>query len=432
MSLAGDVLEVEGGAPLRGRVRVPGDKSISHRALLLAARAEGRSRITGLADGDDVFRTVAAVGALGAGIAGRAPGEVVIEGGIGRLHESEGVIDTGNSGTGIRLLAGFVAPFDWLTVLHGDSSVARRPMGRVVEPLRRMGATVDGREGGTLPPLVVRGGGLAGIDYTPPVASAQVKSAVLLAGLGAAEDTVVREPVLTRGHTEELLLACGAKVDVTPEGRGQVVRLHPTTLSPLVLEVPGDPSHAAFWVVAASIVPGSEIVVERVYVGPGRSGFLDVLARMGAAIELRWLDERTADIFVRHVPLAGTEVTGAEVPALVDEIPILAVAAGMAEGQTIFRDLAELRIKESDRVATMTKELSAIGARVETAGDDLVVLGGSRFNGARVSSHGDHRVAMAMAVAGLAAEGRTRVEGWDAVVTSYPGFAADLRAAVIQ
>jgi 3-phosphoshikimate 1-carboxyvinyltransferase len=424
----GDVLEVEGRAPLRGRVKVPGDKSISHRALLLAARAEGRSRIIGLADGDDVRRTAEAVGALGAAVEGRAPAEVVVEGGAGRLHEPEGVIDTGNSGTGIRLLAGFVAAFDWLIVLQGDSSVARRPMGRVLEPLRCMGATVDGREGGTLPPLVVRGGGLSGIDYTPPVASAQVKSAVLLAGLGAAEDTVVREPVLTRVHTEELLLACGAKVDATPDGPGQVVRLSPSTLTPLDLEVPGDPSHAAFWVVAASVVPGSEVVVERVYVGPGRSGFLDVLARMGAAIELQWLDERTADIVVRHVALTGTEVTGAEVPAMVDEIPILAVAAAMAEGETIFRDLAELRVKESDRVATMTRELSAIGARVETAGDDLVVLGGPWLNGAEVRSHGDHRVAMAMAVAGLAAEGRTRVEGWDAVATSYPGFEADLRS----
>jgi 3-phosphoshikimate 1-carboxyvinyltransferase len=422
------VLEVEGGAPLRGRIRVPGDKSISHRALLLAARAEGRSRITGLADGDDVQRTADAVAALGAGVEGKAPGDVVIEGGVDRLHEAEGVIDTGNSGTGIRLLAGFVAAFDWLSVLQGDSSVARRPMGRVVEPLRRMGATVDGRQGGTLPPLVIRGGGLGGIDYTPPVASAQVKSAVLLAGLGAPEDTVVREPVLTRVHTEELLLACGAKLDVTPDGPGQVVLLHPSTLSPFVLEVPGDPSHAAFWVVAASIVPGSEIVVERVYVGPGRSGFLEVLARMGAAIELHWLDDRTADIVVRHAALAGTEVTGAEVPAMVDEIPILAVAAAMAEGETTFRDLAELRVKESDRLTTMGKELSAIGARVETAGDDLVVLGAPRLNGARIRSHGDHRVAMAMAVAGLAAEGRTRVEGWDAVATSYPGFAADLKS----
>jgi 3-phosphoshikimate 1-carboxyvinyltransferase len=326
----------------------------------------------------------------------------------------------------MRLLAGFVAAFDWLTILQGDASVARRPMARVVEPLRRMGASVDGRQGGTLSPLVVRGGGLAAIDYTPPVASAQVKSAVLLAGLGAAGDTVVREPVLTRIHTEELLSACGAKVEVTPEGRGQVVRLRPSTLSPLSLEVPGDPSHAAFWVVAASIVPSSEVVVERVYVGPGRSGFLDVLGRMGAAIDLQWRDDTTADIVVRHSQLVGTEVTGAEVPALVDEIPVLAVAATVAEGETTFHDLAELRVKESDRVATVGTELSALGARVETVGDDLVVVGGAGLRGTGVRSHGDHRVAMAMAVAGLAAEGRTSVEGWDAVATSYPGFAADL------
>ena len=420
------VLDVDGGAALRGRVRVPGDKSISHRALLLAARAEGRSRLTGLSDGDDVVRTAAAVGALGAAVEGQAPATVHVDGGPHRLHEPEGVVDVGNSATGMRLLAGFVAAFGWLTVLQGDSSVARRPMARVVEPLREMGARVDGRAGGTLPPLVVRGGGLAGIDHTPPVASAQVKSAVLLAGLGASEDTVVREPVLTRGHTEELLSACGAKLEVTPEGRGQVVRLRPSTLSPLALEVPGDPSHAAFWVVAASIVPGSEVVVERVYIGPGRSGFLDVLGRMGAAIELRWRDDTTADVIARHARLSATEVSGDEVPGLVDEIPVLAVAAAMADGETIFRDLAELRVKESDRVATVAVELSALGARVDTSGDDLVVVGGTRLSGTGVRSHGDHRVAMAMAVAGLAAEGSTRVQGWDAVDTSYPGFSTDL------
>ncbi|TMM15412.1 MAG: 3-phosphoshikimate 1-carboxyvinyltransferase [Actinobacteria bacterium] len=420
------VFEVGGGVALRGRVRVPGDKSISHRALLLAARAEGRSRLTGLSDGDDVVRTAAAIGALGAHVDGRVPETVHVDGGPRWLREPESVVDVGNSATAMRLLAGFVAAFDWLTVLQGDSSVARRPMARVVEPLRRMGAGVDGRQGGTLSPLVVRGGGLAGIDYTPPVPSAQVKSAVLLAGLGAAEETVLREPVLTRMHTEELLSVCGAKVEVTREGHGQVIRLRPSTLSPLALEVPGDPSHAAFWVVAASIVPGSEVVVERVYVGPGRSGFLDVLGRMGAALELQWQDDTTADIVARHSPLVGTEVTGAEVPGVVDEIPVLAVAAAMAEGETRFRDLAELRVKESDRVATVRAELSAVGARVETAGDDLVVTGGTRLRGAAVRSHGDHRVAMAMAVAGLAAEGRTRVEGWDAVATSYPAFAADL------
>jgi 3-phosphoshikimate 1-carboxyvinyltransferase len=420
------VLEVEGGATLRGRVRVPGDKSISHRALLLAAQAEGRSHLTGLSNGDDVARTAAAVGALGADVEGGSPGTVHVAGGRARLHEPEGVIDVGNSATGIRLLAGFVASFDWLTVLQGDASVARRPMARVVDPLRRMGARIDGREGGTLPPLVVRGGGLMGIDYAPPVASAQVKSAVLLAGLGAQEDTVVREPVLTRTHTEELLSACGAKVEVTPDGHGQVVRLRPSTLSPLTLEVPGDPSHAAFWVVAASIVPGSEVVVERVYVGPGRSGFLDVLARMGAAIELQSQDATTADIVARHASLRGTEVTSAEIPGLVDEVPVLAVAAAMAEGETTFRGLAELRVKESDRVATVGSELSALGARVETVGDDLVVVGGTQLRGTSVRSHGDHRVAMAMAVAGMAAQGRTTVEGWDAVATSYPGFVADL------
>ena len=409
-------MKIEARARLEGHIAVPGDKSISHRALLLAARAEGRSRLTGLSDGDDVVRTAAAIGALGAHVDGRVPETVHVDGGPRWLREPESVVDVGNSATAMRLLAGFVAAFDWLTVLQGDSSVARRPMARVVEPLRRMGAGVDGRQGGTLSPLVVRGGGLAGIDYAP-MSEARERHGV---------ETVLREPVLTRMHTEELLSVCGAKVEVTREGHGQVIRLRPSTLSPLALEVPGDPSHAAFWVVAASIVPGSEVVVERVYVGPGRSGFLDVLGRMGAALELQWQDDTTADIVARHSPLVGTEVTGGEVPGVVDEIPVLAVAAAMAEGETRFRDLAELRVKESDRVATVRAELSAVGARVETAGDDLVVTGGTRLRGAAVRSHGDHRVAMAMAVAGLAAEGRTRVEGWDAVATSYPAFAADL------
>ncbi|MEA2828186.1 MAG: 3-phosphoshikimate 1-carboxyvinyltransferase [Actinomycetota bacterium] len=407
-------LRIEGGRPLRGRVRVPGDKSISHRALLLGALAEGISVVRGLSTGADVAGTAAAVGAMGAIVEGD-----LITGGRSRLQEPDGVVDVGNSGTTIRLLAGLCAGFDWLTVLAGDASIARRPMDRVADPLRRMGARVDGRDGGRLPPVTVRGGGLHGIDYAMPVASAQVKSAILLAGLSADGETVVRESTPTRAHTEEMLAAAGADIEVI-DG---TIRLRPSALHPFELDVPGDPSQAAFWVVAACIVPGSEVLVDDVYLGPGRAGFLDVLAAMGADVER--VGEKS--LRARYSPaLRGTTVEGHQVPGLIDEIPVLAVAAAVAEGTTTFEGAGELRLKESDRVATIARELSALGATVDPTDDGLVVKGGG-LHGGQVRSHGDHRVAMAMAVAAMAAEGDTVVDGWDAVATSYPGFEDDLR-----
>ena len=411
--------EVEGGASLRGRLRVPGDKSISHRALLLAALAEGTSVVTGLSDGEDVRHTAAAVQAMGAIIDGDR-----IRGGRDRLHEPLHTIDVGNSGTGIRLLAGYCAGFDWLTVLEGDDSIARRPMDRITAPLREMGATVDGREGGRFPPLVLRGGGIHGIDYTPPVASAQVKSAVLLAGLGATGETVVREAVPTRAHTEEMLEAAGAEIDRVEPG---VIRLRPSALHPFELDVPGDPSQAAFWVVAACLAPGSDVLVEHVYTGPARSEFVGVLQRMGADVTVsgEGIRARTSS------GLRATEIGGDEVPGLIDEIPVLAVAAACAEGTTVIRDAAELRVKETDRVATTVRLLAALGVAAEPMADGLVVHGrggaSRRLTAGTVDSAGDHRIAMAGAVAGVVADGVTRIEGWDAVATSYPGFERDLR-----
>ena len=413
---------VEGGTgPLRGRLRVPGDKSISHRALLLAALAEGSSRLSGLSTGEDVTATAAAVTAMGAQIEGD-----VVRGGRRRLHEPEGVLDVGNSGTSIRLLAGFCAALPWLSVLQGDASIARRPMDRVVEPLRRMGAFVDGRHGGRLPPLVVRGGGLGGIDLDLEVPSAQVKGAVLLAGLAAAGETVVRERVRTRAHSEEMLAACGADIEVSVDGLTTTVR--PSELAPFELDVPGDPSQAAFWLVAGCVVPGSEITVERVYVGPGRAAFLDVLRRMGADLEIEPTSPTTATVTARHSPgLRGTTIGGGEVPSLIDEIPVLAVAAAVADGPTEVRDAAELRVKESDRVATTVALLAALGAASEPRPDGLVVAGGSRLTAGAVHSAGDHRIAMAAAVGALVAPGATRIAGWGAVRTSYPRFQEDLR-----
>ena len=410
------------GTGLRGRLRVPGDKSISHRSLLLAARAAGTSRITGLSNGADVAATMRAVQAFGARVS-TDPGVVTVEG--GRLREPETVIDVGNSGTGIRLMAGFAAGIDGLTVLHGDESIARRPMGRVTEPLRLMGAHIDGREGGRLPPLAIRGGDLEGIEYTLPVPSAQVKGAVLLAGLSATSPTTVIEAVATRAHTEQMLAACGVRVEVS----GGAVTVYPGDLSPADFDVPGDPSQAAFWVVAACLVPDSDLTVERVYVGPQRAGFVEVLRRMGADVEVVDLDPVTtvADIRARSGPLSGTEVEGDEIPGLIDEIPVLAVAAAYASGTTTFRDAEELKVKESDRIATMVGALTSVGAEAEGHDDGLAVMGrGSPPVGGRVDSAGDHRVAMSMAIAALGAQGAVHIGGWEAVATSYPGFEEDL------
>ncbi len=428
------VLTVEGGGPLVGHVRVPGDKSVSHRALLLGALAAGDTVVRGLSDGDDVARTAAALGALGARLAPGVAGTVVISGGRDALHAPPGLLDLGNSGTTMRLLAGVVAGRPFTTELTGDASLSSRPMDRVAVPLRRMGATVEGRTERCLPPLTIRGGALRGVDYTTPMASSQVKSCVLLAGLDADGDTVVHEPVLTRRHTEEMLARAGAQVteEDGPDG-SHVVRLGPSQLQGFELDVPGDPSQAAFWVVAACVVPASTLTVEHVYVGRGRRGYLDVLARMGADIEevpVTGPDDlgATADIVARFCPLRGTEVDAAEITGL-DEVPVLAVAAACASGDTVFRDVGELRVKESDRFAGVVELLSAFGARVEVDGDDLCVHGAGRLVPGALDARGDHRMAMAAAVAGLAAgSAPTRIEGWAAVATSYPGFAADLAA----
>jgi 3-phosphoshikimate 1-carboxyvinyltransferase len=413
-------------AGLSGRLRVPGDKSISHRALLLAARAEGRSELRGLSDGGDVQHTAAAIQAFGAEVE-RIGEAVAVEGGTKRLTEPTHTVDVGNSGTAIRLLTGWAAGLDGLAVFEGDASIARRPMARVAQPLRAMGALIDGREGGQFPPLVIRGGHLHGIDYEPQVASAQVKGAVLLAGLAAEGTTTVRERFATRAHTEELLWL--AQADIRVEAGAVTVR--PSRLEPFSLSIPGDPSQAAFWVVAACIVPGSDLVVEGVYVGPGRAGFLAVLARMGADVTMEEEDPitHTADIRARYGPLVATAVAGAEVPSLIDEIPVLAVAAAYAEGTSTFADAAELKVKETDRIAAITAQIGGLGARIEPRPDGLVVhgSGGAPLPGGRADSVGDHRIAMAAAVAGLGAAAPVGIDGWEAVTTSYPTFAQDLQ-----
>ena len=427
------VVRVSGGRPLVGTVSVPGDKSISHRALLVGALAPGTSTVTGLSNGDDVARTRAAVEALGARIE-EVDGSLRVTGGT--LHVPPGPLDLGNSGTGLRLLMGVVAGLPGSTTLTGDASLRSRPMDRVARPLALMGATASGTGERCLPPVTVTGGRLVGIDYTPPVASAQVKSAILLAGLAAAGPTVVREPVATRSHTEELLAAAGADVSVERSGGGVVVTLRPGPLRPFATVVPGDPSQAAFWVVAATLVPGSDVAVRGVHVSPERTGFLDVLDRMGARVAVERRGPGVADLRVLPARLSGTEVLAAEIPSL-DEVPILAVAAAAAAGRSRFRDVGELRVKESDRLTATAALVRAIGARASVEGDDLVVDGvdlgaGGCFYSASVDAELDHRMAMAAAVAGMAttgasgAPGGVAITGWDAVATSYPAFLADL------
>jgi 3-phosphoshikimate 1-carboxyvinyltransferase len=402
--------------------------------------ASGTSRLWWLADGDDVARSSAAIEALGVKVRDGAgsPGEAVVAGervgpvvvvrggGFAGIGEPETVIDCGNSGTSIRLLCGILAGRPVHSVLTGDSSIARRPMGRVADPLRRMGARIDGRDGGRLAPLSIRGGGLRGMRHELAVASAQVKTALLLAGLQADGVTEITEPGLSRDHTERLLPAMGAPLEVSGGG----VRVVPCdALTSIDLAVPGDPSAAAFFVVGACITPGSDLVVEDVCLNPTRIGFVEVLKRMGADIEVVVKEERggepVGDIRAVAGPLQGTVMAGAEIPWIIDEIPALAVAAAFAGGVTEVTDAAELRVKESDRIGTIEQELSQLGVAVVTKADGLVITGGEPRSGL-FKSHGDHRIAMAAAIAANACEGASTVRGWRAVASSYPRFASDL------
>lgn len=414
-------MDIEGGTPLRGTVQLPGDKSISHRALLIAALAKQRSHIRNISPGEDVTATRRFIEALGSEVDGDPRETVVIP---GLPHGGEALsIDCGNSGTTMRLGAGILARTGRTTMLCGDASLSARPMARVLEPLCSMGAqawSVDGH-----PPIVLQPARLHGIDFAPPVASAQVKGAVLLAALGAEGETVIRERVPTRAHTEEMLRVAG--IDVAIEaGR---VRLRPGTPEALDLTVPGDPSAAAFWVVAASVVPGSRLRVEGMYRGPGRGGFLDVLARMGADVKVTEQGPNLIDVEVGSADLKGTDVSdAAEIAAAVDEVPAIAVAAACATGTTVIAGAQELRLKESDRLTALRDGLGAMGVGVEETPDGLVIegVGPEGLVGARVDSRRDHRIAMAMAVAGLAARGATRIEGWDSVAVSDPSFEAQL------
>ncbi len=410
---------------LRGSVAMPGDKSIAHRALILGSLARGTQAITGLPASQDVASTAACLRSLGCAIEENGPGHVLMRPGA---WESGMRIFAGNSGTTARLLSGLIAGIGIDCTIDGDDSLRRRPMERVAAPLREMGASFETAPGGCLP-MQIQGAPLQGITYRPPVASAQVKSAILIAGLNAQGRTTVVEKAPTRDHTENMLAAMG--VPVEREGRNVSVA-GTAELHAVHVTVPGDISSAAFFLAAASIVPGSEVVLRGTGVNATRCGVLDVLADMGAAVsidgEKMSAGERIADLIVRHATLHGTEIQGKIIPRLIDELPVLAVVASQAEGTTTVRGAAELRHKESDRIRTVVDNLSRMGADIEEMEDGFVVRGPCSLQGATVSSYGDHRIAMAMMVAGLVADGETVVEDSGAVSVSYPGFLRDLQA----
>lgn len=414
------------GAPLRATLRVPGDKSVSHRAYLLAALAGGPVPVVGAAPSGDVAATAAAVAAMGADVT-RVDAETVRV--AGPLREPDQVIDCGNAGTGMRLLAGVAAGLDGLSVLTGDASLRRRPMDRVAEPLRMMGAAVDGRGARVLAPLVVRGGGLVGVDYRLPVPSAQVKSCVLLAGLAAQGTTRVLGTGATRDHTERMLAWMHADAGL----EGDVAWVRPGRLDPVPLHVPADPSSAAFWMVAAATVPGSRVTLRAVCLNPTRTGVVDVLRAMGGQVaaeaDREWCGEPVGDVVVTTAAGLGPAVVAGDlVVRAIDELPVLAVAGALGGGLVV-RDAAELRVKESDRIDGVARVLGALGGHVETAADGFTVVPG--LDGAatgHVDARGDHRLAMAAAVGAVAAGRTVRITGFAAVDTSYPGFLDDLEA----
>ena len=432
-TLSQQVLRIRRVARLRGETDVPGDKSITHRALLLGALADGSSRIRGHLESGDCRATMNCLRALGVRIepAEGAANELVIRGtGLRGWQEPDDVLDCVRSGTTMRLITGLLAGQPFYSVVSGASQLRRRPMDRIVAPLRQMGARIEGRQSGRFPPLGILGSTLHGIEYDLPVASAQVKSCLLLAGLYAEGQTTVTEPGPSRDHTERMLRARGVAVNsqcLRHTLRGPVARL-----APLDTTIPGDFSSAAYLLVGALLVPGSEVLVRNVGVNPTRSGLLEVLERMGASVSM--LEQRdqggepVADLLVQSQELLATQVGGDIVPRMIDEFPILGLLATQAQGITQVRDAAELRVKETDRIAAIVRGLRALGADIEALPDGFVVNGPTPLHGATVDCEGDHRVAMTLAVAGLLAHGETTILGADCIADSFPGFVDRFRA----
>ncbi len=408
---------------LKGEITVPGDKSITHRALIFASIARGKSIVRGLQKGKDCLATLNALNMMGIHMEEEEDRLVVYGQGLSGLREPPNILDCGNSGTTVRLLAGILAGQKFYSVLSGDQYLRKRPMQRVVEPLRKMGARVFGRENGEFPPLTILGGKLKAIDHSSPIPSAQVKSCILLAGLYAKGRTSVIEPYRSRDHTERMLRFLGAKIEVNDlrvsvEGNN--------SFSGANIWVPGDLSAASFFMGGAAILKGSKLKILQVGLNPTRRGFIDVLLRMGADIKIlnmrKICEEEVGDIEVRGGNLRGTVVQGGMISRLIDEIPILAVVACFAKGETIIRDARELRVKETDLIGAIKSELTKMGAQIEEKEDGMVIKGVGKLEGAQCQSHGDHRMAMALIIAGLSAQGKSKILGWDCIDTSFPEF----------
>lgn len=409
---------------LSGSAVLPGDKSVSHRAVMVSSISEGKVFVSNFLYSEDCLRTVECMRNLGV-VIDEAPGGLNIKGvGLKGLTKPRDILYAGNSGTTIRLLMGILAGQKFSATLTGDDSIKKRPMDRVTKPLTMMGAGIEGREGGKYAPITVHGGKIRAIEYQMPVASAQVKSAILLAGLFADGKTTVIEKVPTRDHTERMLEHFGA--DIKTDGN-RISIMGGSKLQAKTIDVPSDISSAAFVMVAASLIEGSDVVIKNVGVNPGRTGIIDVLHRMGAAIEVFnesiASGEPVADIKVRASRLKGIELSGGIIPRIIDEIPIIALAACLADGETVIRDAEELRVKESDRIANIAKEMGALGAKIKELPDGIIIKGGANLKGSKCESSGDHRIAMMCAVAGLLSSGRTTVEDVECVDTSFPKFA---------
>lgn len=419
--------------PLRGTLTVSGDKSISHRAVMLGSLATGTTEIEGFLPGEDCLSTIRCFRSMGVQIEQNGSSVKVFGRGLRELTAPAGILDCGNSGTTTRLLSGVLAAQHFNSVLSGDASIQRRPMKRIMIPLRAMGADITSVSGNDCAPLSVHGKQLYGIHFNSPIASAQVKSAVLLAGLYASGQTTVTEPALSRDHTERMLRSFGAKVLTGNfEDRPSVTVTETQNLYGTEISVPGDISSAAFFLVGASIVPGSEVVLRNVGINPTRDGVISALRAMGAKIEVLEVrnedSEPAADFLVRYAPLHGTEIGGALIPRLIDELPVLAAAAAVAEGRTVIRDAAELKVKESNRIRTMAEGLSRLGAKVEETEDGLIIDGGAALHGGAVESYSDHRIAMSFAILSLVTDGEVRISDPDCVNISAPTFYEDLKS----
>jgi len=417
-------LQVSKSKKLVGQIEVPGDKSISHRAVMLGSLATGVTKISNFLMGADCLSTIECFQAMGIEFVQEGNNTITVKGrGLHGLREPEDVLNVGNSGTTIRLMMGILAGQPFFSTVTGDGSIRKRPMGRVIEPLREMGASINGRQNGTLAPIAIQGRVLRPIKFVSAVASAQVKSAVLLAGLYANGQTTVWEPQKSRDHTERMLSYLGADIEV----KDQVVKITGNpSLEGRPVEVPGDISSAAFFMVAAAIIPGSRLRINRVGINSTRTGIIDVLRSMGADLKILNEDivngEPVGDIVIQGGDLQGTVIEGSLIPRLIDEIPVITIAAAVAKGETIIRDAAELKVKETDRISTMAGELRKMGVEVKELKDGMIINGGSALTGTICESHGDHRVAMSMAIAGLVADGKTTVKNAECIDVSFPGF----------